>query len=233
VQQRAGHNEKVGEEIQKEREMPDIMFDLVKHVVHTKYEDLTDEAIDYAKKSILDMIGVCIAGSTAEGCKEIVDLVKEWGGKEESTIWIFGGKVPATLAGLVIGTMARARDFGDVRDGGGGHISEYVFPPLFPVAERQRQVSGKDFITALALAQDLGLRIVFSMPHIDLARTRIGGFPHVMFGITAGVARLAGLDEDTMMNAMGIAYARGGGDKQAVKDGALTMRVQHGFLLRQ
>ena len=64
--------------------MADILLDLVKHVLKTKYRDLTPEAIDYAKRSTLDTIAVTIAGSSAKGCREIVDMIKEWGGRQES-----------------------------------------------------------------------------------------------------------------------------------------------------
>ncbi|MBI4331744.1 MAG: MmgE/PrpD family protein [Chloroflexi bacterium] len=206
--------------------MPDIMLDLVKTVVNARYERLGAEAIDYAKKSVLDTIGAVIAGSTAEGCREVVELVKEWGGKEESTIWVFGGKVPAVMAGLAIGPMARARDLGDVYSGA-GHISEYVIPAAFPIAERQGGINGRDFITAIAAGQDIGIRLGISEP-------RDGASPlgkiSIIFGATAAVGKLLGLDEETMLNAMGIAFSQVGGDKQAYPDGALTVRVRHGFV---
>ena len=58
---------------------------LVRHIVNTRYEHLTDGAIEYARKAILDTIGVTIAGSSAEHCRAVVELVKDWG-EEESTI---------------------------------------------------------------------------------------------------------------------------------------------------
>lgn len=207
--------------------MPDLMATLVEHVSRTTFSDLPPAAVDYAKRSIIDTIAVTIAGSSAEGCREVVELVKEWGGKEESTIWVYGGRVPATLAGLAIGPMARARDFGDVHEGGGLHITEYVLPTLLPVAERQGRISGKDFLTALALAQDVGIRLQASVVR-DASATR--GTLARVFGPTAGAAKLLGLDEGTMMNAMGIAYAQAAGESQAFKDGALTVRMAHGFV---
>ena len=103
--------------------MADIMLDLVRNIVNIEYQDLPSEAVDYAKKSILDTIAVTVAGSTAEGCQAVVELVKGYGGKQESTIWVYGGRVPAALAGLAIGPMARARDLGDVHENGGGHVT--------------------------------------------------------------------------------------------------------------
>ena len=50
--------------------------ELARYVSSTKYEDLPREVTEYAKKSILDTIGITIAGSNAEGCKEVAELVK-------------------------------------------------------------------------------------------------------------------------------------------------------------
>ncbi len=210
--------------------MADVMLDLARHIIGTKYEVLTSEAIDSAKKSILDTIGVTIAGSMAEGCKAVVDMVKEWGGKEESTIWIYGGKVPATLASLAIGPMARAWDFGDVHEATELHVTEYIIPAAFPIAERQGGVNGKDFITAIALAQDLMIRMesCIVLP-IDISNIRYSMC--TIFGVTAAVTKLLGLDEDKTWNAMGLAYAQAAGDLlQSYEDGALSWRVRHGFV---
>jgi 2-methylcitrate dehydratase PrpD len=210
--------------------MADIMSHLVKHIIGAKYEDLTTEAIDSAKKSILDTIAITIAGSTAERCKAIVDLVKDWGGKEESTIWIYGGKVPATLAGLAIGPMARARDFGDVCEmKNSPHVTEYILPVAFPTAERQGGINGKDFISAIALGQDLAIRFESSITmHPDCTHPAYG--MSSIFGPTAVVARLLRLNEEAAWNAMGLAYNQAVGEMQGYVDGAFSVRMQHGFV---
>ena len=60
------------------------------------YEDIPAEVREATKRSILDTLGVAIAASThGEGCRELVELIKDGGGKAESTILGFGGRVPA------------------------------------------------------------------------------------------------------------------------------------------
>ena len=60
-----------------------------KHIVETVYDDIPKSAVDVAKKSILDALGVMLAASTlGEGCKEIVKIVLAGGGKEESNFRI-------------------------------------------------------------------------------------------------------------------------------------------------
>jgi hypothetical protein len=91
---------------------------LAKYVSDTNFSDLAREPVDLMKKVVLTIIGTTIAGATSEGCEAIVNQVKEWGGKKEATILIYGGKVPAYNAVLANSTMARALDICDGMDPG-------------------------------------------------------------------------------------------------------------------
>lgn len=209
--------------------MADLIYDLTRWLLDTRYEDLPPEAVEAAKRGILDTLGVTVAGSKAEGCEAVVGLVREWGGKPESTIIVHGGKVPANLAGLAFGTMARARDLGDVHEKVGCHVDEYILPAAFPLVERMGAVSGKDFLTALVLGEELLIRL--TVPLRLGHRTNITGRDlGKIFGPTATCAKLLDFDEEEMVNAFGLAYAQKIGDVQAYEDGALTVRVQHGII---
>lgn len=81
----------------------DPIITLCRMVIGTKYEDLPRGVVNYAKQCILDTIAVTIGGSAMEGIAAIVDFVKNKGGKPESIIPFYGGKVPASEAGLAIG----------------------------------------------------------------------------------------------------------------------------------
>jgi 2-methylcitrate dehydratase PrpD len=95
------------------------------------------------------------------------------------------------------------------------------------VSERRGDVTGKQFITAVALAQDIMVRLGCSIKKTPdwprYTETRI-------FGATAVAAKLLLLDEEATLNAMGIAFSQLCGEKQCYKDGALTVRVEHGFI---
>ena len=209
----------------------DLIYELVRHVLKARYEDLSPNAVQVVKKTLIDTLGCVIAGSTAPGCRDLVDLVKDWGGKPESTVLVYGGKVPAPPAVLANCTMARALDLDDVHEGGdgkglGGHLSATFVPAYLAFAEYMgRPVSGKDFILANALGSDLAcrLRIALKAYHGWLAET------FAPFGIVAGAGKLLGFDEERMVNGMGIAYAQCSCNAQANSDGSLTIRVQQGL----
>ena len=66
------------------KDKKDPMAALCRMVLNTKYEDLPESVVNYAKQSILDTIGVIIGGSAMEGIPAVVDFVKDRGGKPES-----------------------------------------------------------------------------------------------------------------------------------------------------
>lgn len=207
----------------------DLMGDLVHFIVSTNYDDIPFEMIQHAKQQILDTIGVIIAGSSAKGCGEVLDLVREWGGREECTIPVFGDKVPAPLGGLAIGPMARALDLGDTCEEA-GHVSEYVIPALLPAVELRNRVTGKQFLTAYILGCEVLIRIgepaFMVMSLYDQHKYCMFRY----FGPTAALGKLLQLDEDTLWNAMGLVYNQAGGDLQMYDDGVLSVRMQHGFV---
>ncbi len=75
---------------------------LVEFLAGLKYEDIPSSAIRAAKREILDTFGTALAGNLAPGCPEVVSLVEEWGGAEESTILGYGRKVPPPAASLAM-----------------------------------------------------------------------------------------------------------------------------------
>ena len=73
-----------------------------------RYEDLPPEVVAKAKGLLLDTLAVGWAGSGAEGIGPLHDYVKAQGGAQESRVWTFGGRLPATQAAFLNGAMAAA-----------------------------------------------------------------------------------------------------------------------------
>ena len=70
-------------------------------LVHAlKYEDIPEEVTKKAKFIIRDGLGNQIAASAiSEPARKVIEMVKEWGGKPESTVG-YGFKVPAPMAAM-------------------------------------------------------------------------------------------------------------------------------------
>ena len=107
--------------------MIDTIERLVQNLENITYKDIPQEAIQITKMEVLDTLGVLIAGFNAPGCETMVNLVKDWGGKQESTILAYGVKVPAHNAALVNSIMARALDY-DAVVAGGPHTGAAAIP---------------------------------------------------------------------------------------------------------
>jgi len=206
----------------------DAAFALARNVVAAKYETLPPEAIETTKKCILDTVGVMLAASgISPACKAVIDIVREGGGKEESSILGFGGKVPSWMAAYANGSMAQALDYDDVYDEGRNHCSGSTIPATFAMAERVGKVSGKDFITAAAAGIDLTARM-----GLAVSESKQGyeddWFLSPLFGAysaTAAAGKLLGLNDDQMVNALGIVF------NQAA--GSMEMSFQPGAQIRE
>lgn len=204
---------------------------LAKNIVDTKYDNLPKDTVEATKKSILDTLGVMFPPTTlVETCSSVFELMIEAGGKQESTLIGFGGKVPCWVAGFVNGSLAHAIDFDDTvgLEKPIMHPTGSSFPAALAVAERVDEVSGKEFITAVALGNDLSVRlgacpqgnVVWDYPF----------FPVTTFGVFSAAAvsgRLLRLSENEMINALGLALNRVCGvtkglfssDFRAIRDG--------------
>ena len=188
----------------------DAAFDLADNLLATNYEDIPGEVVEVTKKDILDVIAVAIAGSSVGlGCREIVELVKEGGGREDSTILGYGGKVPAWMAAFANGSMAHALDYDDTLDDGATHIGAGTIPAALAVAERVGGVSGKQLIAAVTGGLDIGGRIAMAaQPNGIIVGTwvmpMIGGY----FSGTAAAGKILGLTSEQMVNAFGLAYSQ-------------------------
>lgn len=208
----------------------DPMSELCKMVVETEYRDLPGDVVGFAKKCILDAVAVMIGGSAMEGIQVLADFVKERGGNPESVIPFYGGKAPAAEVGLVMGSMARAMDFGPVHVEA-GHNSEYIVPLLLAAAGLKKRVSGREFITAFVVGMEVGIRIGIAWKFLSegIPHGKYGG--HWIFGAVAAAAKLLGLDVEAAENAQGIARGKTQPHDLAMFSPAtLMVRVHHGFI---
>jgi len=180
----------------------DPIVTLCRMVVDTRYEDLPSNVVTFAKQSILDTVGVIIGGSAMEGIPPVVDLVKDKGGKPESFIPFYGGKVPASEAGMAIGPMSRAMDFAQLHPEA-FHCSEHTVPALLAATGLKDKVSGKEFITAFTVGQEVILRVGMALKLHRAVALGISSGAYI-FGSVAVVGKLLGLSQDELENAEGI-----------------------------
>jgi 2-methylcitrate dehydratase PrpD len=199
---------------------------LVEYVCGASYTDLPPPVLEVVKNQVLTVLGTTIAGSEEGGCVPLLNLYRELGGKGEATVLVHGGKVPAQVAAFLNGVMARALDFCDAL-APGAHIGSSVVPAAFAAAELAGGCSGKEFLAAVAVGTEVGVRM-------NLTESTYDGFDPtgvcVVFAATATAAHILGLDEGQTWNALALAFNKCGASFQSNVDGSLAVRVIQGWV---
>lgn len=199
---------------------------LTEYVCRTQFSDIPPDTLKVIRNMLTGVFGTTIAGSGAEGCEAVVEYYRDLGGKEEATILVHGGKVPAQNAVMVNSVMARALDFDDAM-APGIHIGASVVPTALGAAELAGGCSGKDFLSALVLGTETAARL-------NLTESTYDGFDPTgvcsVFAATVAAGRILRLTESEMWNALALAFNRSGGSFQSNIDGSLAVRVIQGWV---
>jgi len=208
---------------------------LTANVLDTRFENFDPATLESTKCRIIDSIGCLIGGSNDTGNPELVELLRDEGGKEEATILVHGGKVPMANAAMVNSIMTRSFDFEPVSpmvDGVNtpGHISGTTVPTTISLAEAVN-ASGPEMITALLVGDDIASRILAASGFgFTLGWDGVGTVN--AFGTTATAGRLLGLDKFQMRNAFGIVLNLIGTTFQTIWDGTVAFKLAQGLSAR-
>lgn len=212
----------------------DATFLFVKNFLNVQYEDIPAPVVEITKNEILDTLGVAVAGFPQPGPKELIELTRAWGGREESSVIGCKLKVPAPNAAQVNATMVHARDFDDVHETAVMHPAVVTVIPALAIGELKAGLTGKELITSVALGVDMICRLgLATRPGVSPLMTgwhftSLYGYPTA--ALTVG--RILGLSEEKTVSAFGIAYHQCAGNGQCVTDGALTKRMGPGFSVK-
>jgi 2-methylcitrate dehydratase PrpD len=182
----------------------DLSRRLSEHVAGARFEDLPAAAVEAAKRSLLDAVGVMLGASgLGEGCAAFADLAQASGGPPECTLLGHGVRAPLLLAALANGAAAHALDFEDAFDAAPTHPNAQLIPAILALAE-QRGASGRDVLTAIAVGCDLVCRLALTVQ--DEPARRGWYTPPIVgaFGAAAASAKLLGLDAAQVRDALSL-----------------------------
>jgi 2-methylcitrate dehydratase PrpD len=190
-----------------------------KFVAGTKYEDIPEHVIELGKKSILDGLGLALAGSRAQTgpiCREYVEHLGICGGK--ATIIGSSKRTSPRFAAFINGVSIHADDFDDTQLSGAKdrvygllvHPTVPVLPALLALAET-RTISGKEFM----LAYHLGVEVECKIAEAISPRHYQDGFHSTgtcgPFGSAAACSKLLQFDLSKIRNTFGLAASQSGG----------------------
>ena len=204
---------------------------LSKLAIETDADAIPEKAYRAAKTAVLDALGCGMAGYEASGVPAVVKLTKQWGGREEATVWFHGGKVPGPAATFANSVQVHALDLDDFHKPSCTHITSVIVPAAFAMGELHG-ASGKETLASITL----GIEVAGRLGRACRGLHAHGGFlpTSVMggFGATAAACRLQGCSLNETINAMGIWYAHASGNRQALFDRTLTKRIQPAIAAR-
>ncbi len=201
--------------------------DLIEFIVALDYDDLNSAAVDATRKIVIDTTAAALAGSAAAGVRPVYELTKAWGGAPESSVLVYGNRLPVFQSAFLNSMMAHALDFDDIHATVAVHASCSVVPTALAMSECLKGVGGRDFVTAVVLGIEIASRL--GMTIIEQER---GWHLSAVCGALANAAvagKLMRLGGDEMRHALGIAYSQSSGTLQSLIDGTLTKRMQPGF----
>src|SRR3984893_3527635 len=203
-------------------------------VTATTYEQIPQEVIELGKKSILDGLGLALAGSRAETGSISRKYVQQIGVSSGKSV-IIGSpqRTSPRFAALVNGISIHADDFDDTqlaaaKDRVYGlliHPTVPVLPAIFALAE-QRTVTGKEWM----LAYQVGAEVECKIAEAISPRHYQDGF-HTTgtcgpLGSAAACAKLLKFDLSKTLNAFGFAASPSGGVRENF--GTMTKPFQAG-----
>lgn len=191
----------------------DLCHEIANYVVNTRYEDIPPDAIEAAKKSLLDTVGVMLAASGMEpAVRGVADIVREFGGNPECSVLGFGGRAPVNMAAFANGVMAHALDFDD-QTPWGAHPDSSIVPSVLAMAQRKGGISGRRLLAAIAIGQDLFVRLRCNVGwRQDWNLSSVVG----AFSATAAASYVQGLNREQVAHALGIASMQSSGTMEVI-----------------
>src|SRR5579859_7659395 len=173
---------------------------LAAFAVQTKYEDLSEEARRQLKIRILDALGCAFGALEGPPIKMLRTQLEDFGGRPLVTL-IDSGKTAPDRAAFYNSALVRYLDYNDsyIAKNETCHPSDNLGAVL--AASEYARGSGREFLTALALAYQVQCRLS------DVAPVRAKGFDHTTQGayaVAVGASKALGLDRERMANAIAI-----------------------------
>ena len=201
---------------------------LARYIVGLRYADLSAEVVEKAKIHLLDTLGNILGANEMPWSRMIISVAKKTGSSSDSTILGEDSKYPALMAALANGTMAHGID---ADDSGArpswAHPGSCVIPAAYATAEAEA-ASGEQLITAIIAGYEVNCRIDSAM----YPGLRDRGFHATgvvgTFGATAAAGKLMGLNEEQMMNALGLAGIQAAGLEEWLTSGDMSKRLHAG-----
>ncbi len=193
-----------------ETDMAGTTTELARFALSVETRDIPEVALVAARRSLLNFVGVTVAGATHPAVAAALEGLAELGTTGPVPVLGRAETLDAAGAALVNGISSAVLDFDSTQlKRTNIHPSGPVLPALLALAALRR-IDGEDFLAAYVAGVDVACRIangVFGRRNPGWHVTGVAG----PIGAAVGVARLLRLDLAQTTSAIGIAASQSGG----------------------
>ena len=175
-----------------------------------EFDGIPKRILSIAKRCIIDVSAVTLAGAQTETAKNVQTLVQENYGVGQCSVIGTECQITAPGAALANGTAAHVLDFDDNAYAGIVHGTAAIFPAVLATAQ-QRGASGQDLLRGLVAGLEvefaLGQALTHSIYEKGWWTTSVLG----AIGAAVGASCTDGYDTDTTARALALATVGTGG----------------------
>jgi 2-methylcitrate dehydratase PrpD len=212
---------------QTERTEP-IARTLARFACNMAFEDIPEPVVERAKLHILDALGIGLAASRYDFSHKTLTAIQGLSGDGDYPIIGMPARLPLRDAAQMNGFLIHGLDYDDTHVGGVIHATASAVPTLLAAGQRHG-TSGREMIAAYLAAIEVSARIGAAAQG---GFHKLGFHPTGMvgvFGATIAAGRVAGMTEDQLHHAQGIALSMASGSLQFLDTGAWTKRMHPGW----
>ncbi len=211
---------------------------IVDYLFDTTFEDIDEQSIERAKERLIDSVGVFSVGKRAAGNDDIIGVIKDSGGTEQSLIYTYGTKTNSENAAFANSILLRSFDFeaidAEALDPDGpttaAHISSTTVPAMLAVADAVG-CTGKEALRALILADDVVARAL-NASHFSVHDMFDGNGTANALGAAIAAGLLYGLNKEQMKNAITLVFNQMSGSMQNVFEKKMTFKIPNALTAR-
>mgnify|MGYP006097945267 FL=1 len=188
---------------------------LTEAVMSFELETIPEDVLSLAKRCLVDVCGVTLAGSKTESAKLLFATAAETYGIGNCDIVGTSHRMNAPGAAFANGAAAHALDFDDNCYAGIVHGSAVVFPAVLAVAQQRGEMGSKlllGFVTGLEVEFAVAKALTNSIYDKGWWTTSVLG----AIGSAAGAAKVAGFNREMTEHTLSLA-AVGAGATRAVR----------------
>ena len=185
---------------------------LSRFIAGLNYGNLPNSVVETTKNYILDYYAACFAGIKINDKfnRSMEDIFFETGGKEEASVLCKNVKLPVGNAAFLNAVYAHGADMDDGNRKAMGHVAAHVMSSVFALAETL-DVSGKDIITAINTGYEVYNRVAAAVQPGLVRRGFHSTGTAGSLACGAATAKLLGLDEKGIYNAISLAAIQSSG----------------------